>query len=121
MMDEDTRASLAEIKADVRNGFTEIKSEIKELVTRGEFSATVQRIDSESAALRRDLTAHEEAAPIHRKAALDKAEAVRTEVRSELESFRVTTRWAITLAATGAAILVSALTWFVNYITPSGG
>lgn len=116
-MDEDTRASLTEIKSDVRQGFADIKTEIKELVTRGEFAATVQRIDSEAAALRRDLTSHEDAAPAHRKAALDRADAVRKEVRAELDGFKITTRWAIGLAATGAGLLVPLFGWIITLIT----
>lgn len=110
-MDEDTRASLTEIKTDVRQGFADVKTEIKELVTRGEFNATVQRLDSEIAAQRRDFTAHEEAAPGHRKAALDRVESVRKEVNSTI--------WkAVTLAVGAAGVLVSALTWLINYFTP---
>lgn len=116
-MDEDTRASLTEIKADVRQGFADIKSEIKELVTRGEFSAEVRRIDSEAAQLRRDFTTHEDAAPAHRQAAIDRAEAVRSEIRGDLEGFRAATRWAIGLAATGAGILAPLGVWVINIIT----
>lgn len=108
-MDEDTRASLTEIKTDVRQGFADVKQEIKELVTRGEFNATVQRLDAQHDMIRRDFTAHEEAAPAHRQAAMDRVETVRKEVNSTI--------WkAVTLAVAGAGVLVSVINWVSGYV-----
>lgn len=120
-MDEDTRASIADLKTDVRNGFAEMKTEIRDMVTRSEFRATIARVDADTASqreliaeIRRDFTSHEEAAPGHRAAALARADAVRSEVHEAMRESRVANRWAITLAATGAAILVPAVLWAIE-------
>lgn len=112
-MDEDIRASLADLKTDLRDGFSSVNARIDTLVTKDAFDATIQRIDSEHASLRRDFDLHEAGAPAHRQAAADKAEAVRKEVRSELEGFRTTTRWAIGLAAGGAGVVFSVVQWLL--------
>lgn len=119
-MDPDIRTALTDLKTDLktdlREGFDRQSKQIDAMVTRGEFTATVERLDSSMKNLQRDLNVHESEAPAHRQAALDRAEAVRTEVRGELEGFRATTRWAIGLSATGAGILVAALTWIIDII-----
>lgn len=40
-MDEDIRASLSDIRQDVKDGFTGVNGRIDSLVTKGEFDATV--------------------------------------------------------------------------------
>lgn len=113
-MDEDIRAALADLKNDLGTRFDRVDRSIESLVTKDAFDATVQRIDAQHAGLRRDFDAHEQAAPAHRQAAADKADAVRAEVKTELEGFRVTTRWAIGLAAGGAGVVFSIVQWLLS-------
>lgn len=115
-MDQDIRGALADIKSDVRDGFAKIDQRIDQMVTKGEFVAEVRRLDAQHATLRRDFDHHDQEAPSYRKAAADKAEAVRAEVRVDLEGFRTTTRWAIALAATGAGVVVALLSWVINIL-----
>ena len=126
-MDEDIRGALTDIREIVREGFRDTNKRIDALVTQGEFNATVQRIDSEHATLRRDFNQHEIRSEAHmedvRKAdavvladAQKSIEGVRIELHSNLEGFRSTTRWAVGVAATGAGVIVaaaSALTAFI--------
>ena len=126
-MDQDIREALADIKVSVRDGFKDVNARIDRLVTKGEFEATVQRLDAQHATLRRDFDAHEAASAAHvqevREAdaaveakATAATELVRTELHKELEGFRSTTRWAIGIAATGAGVLTSAVWAIVQYV-----
>lgn len=115
-MDEDIRAVLSDLKSDVRSGFDKVDQTFKEMVTKGEFNATIARLDAEAASLRRDFEAHDKAAPGHRAEAARKADEIRTEVRTDLEGFRVTTRWAIGIAAGLAGIAASVGMWLLNLI-----
>lgn len=113
-MDEDIRAALTEIKADVKDGFKDLNGRIDGMVTKGEFNATVQRLDSEHGTLRRDFSSHETRSAAHEAEVRSGDQAVKTELRNELEGFRVTTRWAIGLSAAGAGVLVSLAQVFIN-------
>lgn len=113
-MDPDIRQALVDLKTDLRTGFSDQSNKIDQMVTRGEFVATVERLDSMLVILRRDFDGHEAEAPAHRTAAFNRVEAVRREVRADMDGFRVTTRWAITLSATGAGILVALLSWLLG-------
>lgn len=113
-MDEDIRAAIGDLKSDLKERFDKVDTKIEQLVTRGEFSATVQRIDSERDSLRRDFEAHEKEAPSHRAAAAAKADAVRSEIRTDLEGFRTTTRWAIGIAVPVTGLLVTIGQWLLT-------
>ena len=124
-MDEDIRTALADVKQTIRDGFSTTNGQIKELITRGEFNATVQRLDSEAATLRRDFTAHEAQSERHTTAmheadakvmadAKTSIDAVKAELHTNLEGFRVTTRWAIGLSATIAGLIVGAVSVIVT-------
>ena len=95
-MDLDIRTALTDLKTDLktdlREGFDRQSKQIDAMVTRGEFTATVERLDSMLVNLRRDFDGHE----------------------ADMDGFRVTTRWAITLSATGAGILVALLSWLLG-------
>lgn len=113
-MDADIREALSDIKADVREGFKGVNERIDNMVTKGEFTATVARLDAQHGTLRRDFQSHETESAARATQARADDQAVRTELRSELDGFRVTTRWAITLSASGAAILVSLIQWLLR-------
>ncbi|WP_406245807.1 hypothetical protein ACI7YT_12255 [Microbacterium sp. M] len=116
-MDEDIRTAIGDLKSDLNRRFDQVDRSIETMVTKSEFNATVQRIDAEANMLRRDFESHEKEAPSHRAAAAAKAESVRAEVKAELEGFRVTTRWAIGLAAGGAGIVFAVIQWVFSLIT----
>lgn len=112
-MDEDIRAAIADLKLDLKDGFKSVNARIDTLVTKDAFDATVQRLDAQHGTLRRDFDAHEQAAPAHRAAAAARAEAVRAEVKTELEGFRTTTRWAIGITVPATGLLVSLAQWLL--------
>ena len=117
-MDEDIRASLTEIKQTTKEGFAEIKGEIKTLVTQGEFNATIQRVDSSHAQLRNDFDMHvnwaeKKLQDSDAAAKLDR-EKLRSEVHGEFEAQRVSNRWAIGLSVTISGILFGVITWAVQ-------
>lgn len=126
-MDQDIRDALTDLRADVRTGFSDINKRIDALVSRTEFAATVERLDAQHAALRKDFDTHEAASAAHVnevRAAddliLSKAQAasaaIREELHKELEGFRNTTRWAIGIAATSAGVLTAVVWAIVQYI-----
>lgn len=123
-MDEDVRAQLTDIKADIRAGFTDLRGEVTKLVTQGEFNAVVARLDSAHNGLETRFNEHvqksdlvmakiEEYDQAVLKTAIDKVEAVENHVHAELTEYRTTTRWAIGLTATIAAALVALLQWLL--------
>lgn len=113
-MDEDIRASLSDIRTDVKDGFSGVNGRIDMLVTKGEFDATVQRLDSQHDSLRREFNTHEGATANHMAQVRADDSEIRKEFKGELEGFKATTRWAIGLSATGAAILVSLVQWLFS-------
>lgn len=126
-MDQDIRDALTDLRADVRTGFSDINKRIDALVSRTEFAATVERLDAQHAALRKDFDAHEEASLSHvaevRNAddiVLTKAQAmsaaIREELHKELQGFRTTTRWAIGISVTSAGFLVTVIWMIVQYV-----
>lgn len=126
-IDDDIRGALQDIKTDVRQGFSDVNVKIQELVTRGEFKATIERIDSEHNGLRREYDGHVKNAENFMQAARDadnkvvddatKAiNTVRTEVHTALEGYKVSTRWAITLSASVAGLIVAAASVAINLI-----
>lgn len=126
-MDQDIREALTDIKTSVREGFKDVNARIDQLVTKGEFDATVLRLDAQHATLRRDFDTHEAASAAHVQEVrtadadiLSKAQAasaaIREELHKELEGFRNTTRWAIGIAATSAGVLTAVVWAIVQYI-----
>jgi hypothetical protein len=113
-VDPDIRDALSDIKAQVREGFDAVNKRIDLLVTKGEFEATVQRLDAQHGTLRRDFDGHERRTEQIIKDNREADNAIRTDLFRELEGFRTTTRWAIALAASAAAILVSLMSWLLN-------
>lgn len=137
-IDPDVKDALSEIKGDVRDGFKEIKELISTLVTKGEFEATVARIDGDIRntnervfSFKNEFDQHETRTEVHMeqvraadKQVMDKSQVAIEQVRSEmnhtLQEFKVTTRWAVTVAASATGIIVaaaSALTSFIFNIT----
>ncbi|AXH47316.1 hypothetical protein SEA_EDEN_21 [Microbacterium phage Eden] len=125
-MEADIREALSDIKHDVREGFSSTNRRIDDLVTRGEFSATVARLDGQHNTLRRAFEVHETQTEglvdALRKADIQvlhdsKSETMqlRDEVSHQLNEFRVTTRWAIGLTATGVAILTTLAQWLLTF------
>lgn len=127
-MDQDIRDALADIKSSVRDGFSDTNRRIDDLVTKGEFRATIERIDIQHEALRRDFDNHVESVPardqlaVERDQAISRAaeardDAIRAEFRSDLDGFRTTTRWAVGLAATGVGLVSGAASLLFNILT----
>lgn len=126
-MDEDIRSALTDIKNSVRDGFRDTNKRIDDLVTRGEFTATIARLDAQHGTLRRDFDTHTQKSDLVLKKiedddaetlrqALARTENVEKKVESELTEYRTTTRWAIGLTATLAASLVALIQWLVPLI-----
>ena len=126
-MDQDIRDALTDIKTSVRDGFDAVNKRIDALVTRGEFQATVERIDSQHDTLRRDYDAHEKRteqiveanrradAAIAQKAEQG-IEQVRADVHRELEGFRSAQWKSITLAVSIAGLVFGLITWLTPLI-----
>lgn len=124
-MDADIREALSDIKHDVREGFSNTNRRIDDLVTRGEFSATVDRLDGQHNTLRRAFEVHEAQTEglveALRKSDIQvlkdsklETEQLRNEVGAQLNEFRITTRWAIGFTATGVAILTTLAQWLLS-------
>lgn len=117
-MDQDIRDSLQDIKTSVRDGFAATNRRIDDLVTIGEFRATVERIDAQHGTLRRDFDNHEALTPGIVSASEARDEAIRTEFRQELDSFRTTTRWAVGIAATAVGLITTIAFSIISIFTP---
>ncbi len=115
-MDPDIREALADIKSDVRDGFKAVNERIDRLVTKGEFEATIQRIDAQHATLRRDFDSHETRTEAHYTQTRTDDEAVKRELKGELEGFRATARWALGLAAPVVAVIAAIVFGVLNAI-----
>lgn len=124
-MDQDIRDALSDIKIAVRDGLSDVKGQISDLVTRSEFRATIERVDSQHATLKSAFENHEKGTADHmedvRKADQENAdaanraiEAVRDELKTSLEGFRVTTRWALGIALTGTALIFGGIQWLIS-------
>lgn len=115
-MDQDIREALSDIKSSVRDGFKDVNSRIDQLVTKGEFDATVKRLDAQHATLRRDFDHHEAETRAHHKAVQDADAAVRAELLGELEKIRSSTRWAIGLLIPAAAVIAAIVFGILNLL-----
>lgn len=114
-MDEDIRASLSEIKSDVKDGFREVKKDISELVTKGEFASEVRRIDQQHASLSQQFKDHEiqtAANVAHVKSGDD---AVRGELISKIDEFKTSQRWAIGISIPAIGILVGIINFALEH------
>lgn len=121
-MDEDIRAALSEIKTDQKDGFKQVNDAVKELVTRGEFRATVERLDAADRTTRTDLDNHiqyaektiqaerDVATAERAKAAVDRDE-MRKEMHNEFEKQRVQSRWAVGIAVTVVGMIFAFVQW----------
>lgn len=114
-MEEDIRDALADIKTSIRA----VDKRIDALVTRGEFQATIQRVDAQHEALRRDYDQHELNAPEIVKSVESKIDASKAVLRGEISStrtatekrlgeFAITARWAIGVALSALGLLIAA-------------
>lgn len=119
-MDDETRAAIGDLKNDLKSdlskGFDRLDMQIGQLVTKGEFAATVQRIDIQHGTLRSEYQQHVSEAPAHRLAASARADAVKAEVKTDLEGFRTTTRWAIGITIPATGLLVTIIQLVANSI-----
>ena len=100
-------AQFKELKTDIREGFKTINERIDNLVTRNELNAELRRIDEKheqhAIETRREFESRDKV-NMERDAALD----------ARLDSFNVTTRWAIGVAVSAAAIIVSIINFLVK-------
>ena len=113
-MEQDIRDALTDLKTQVRDGFAQTNQRIADLVTIGEFRATVERVDAQHATLRRDFEVHKAETPSIVQASESRDEAIRQEFRSELEGFRATTRWAVGIAATAVGLVCTIASVIIN-------
>lgn len=127
-MEQDIRDALSDIKVSVREGFASTNRRIDDLVTQGEFRATIERVDIQHMTLRKEFDTHVENVPTRDRIAAERDvaianaaeardESIRTEFRSELEGFRTTTRWAVGIAATAVGLICTAASLAFNIIT----
>lgn len=126
MVDDETlRLALGDLKTDVRLGFADTNKRLDDLVTKGEFNATIERVDVQHENLRREFDTHVNNAEAYMQHARDSdnrimeeatkaVQAVRQEVHSSLEGYRISTRWAIGLAASVAGLIVAAASVLVS-------
>ena len=106
-MEPDIREALSEIRADVRTGFDKVNKRIDSLISRGEFKATVQRIDAQHETLRRD---HDN---LDRTAKHEHA-GIRDEMHKGLDSFSTQARWAVGIAVSIVSVVFGIITWVAN-------
>lgn len=127
-MDADIRDALQDIKTSVREGFNTTNRRIDDLVTMGEFRATVERIDVQHGTLRKEFDYHVETVPARDQLAVERDnaiavaaeardEALRSEFHRDLEGFRTTTRWAVGIAATAVGLICTAASLAFNIFT----
>lgn len=95
-----------ELRIDIREGFKTINERIDNLVTRNELNAELKRIDEKheqhAADTRREF-ANRDRVNKERDSALD----------ARMDQFTISTRWAIGIAVTAVAIIVSIVNIFV--------
>jgi len=108
-MEADIRDALTDLKESVRDGFRVVNERIDNLVTKGEFNATVQRLDAQHGTLRRDVETNEVQARTT-------ADAVRAELRGELEKMRATYRWAVALLVPAAGVVAAVVFGVLNLV-----
>jgi hypothetical protein len=101
-----TDGQFQELKTDIREGFKAINERIDNLVTRNELNAELKRIDEKheqhASDTRREF-ANRDRINLERDAVLD----------ARLDQFTSTTKWAVGIAATLAAIIISVINIFV--------
>lgn len=99
-MSSEYDAQFKELKADIREGFKSVNERIDGLVTRNELKAELRRIDEKHEQYAADTLRKFEDRD---KVAEDRDKAL----DGRIESFTLTTRWAIGVAVSAAAIIVS--------------
>lgn len=114
-MDEDIRAALTEIKLDVKDGFKDVKKDISELVTRGEFNAEVRRIDAQHLSLAHQFQEHENQTQINVAHAKSNDEAVRNELIGKIDEIKSAQRWAIGISVPAVGILVGVISFALDH------
>lgn len=124
-MDPLIKDTLSEIKTDVKEGFKGVNEQIKNLVTKGEFNAVIERVDAQHQALRRDFDNHEgrtdgivseSRADLKRVSDSEVAahDAIRKDFAEALGDFKASNRWAIGISITSVGILFTIITWAIN-------
>lgn len=128
-MDQATREAFADLKADLRgvlaDGFAGINGRIDDtnrriddLITRGEFKATIERLDNQHHVLRRDFDQHEQQTQHHLDNARADDAAVRKEVLAQVSTLKrdiqVANRWAVGSALTAAGLLLALVSWLLT-------
>ena len=125
-MDQDVRDGLADIKLSVREGFSDMSKRLDDLVTKGEFIATVKRIDNELQMQHQAISDHDKqneeyksrranAESELRAAAQKDSAAVQSELHTSLEQMRAASRWGIGIAATVSGIIVSVVSTLLTH------
>ena len=125
-MDQDVRDGLADIKLSVREGFSDMTKRLDDLVTKGEFNATVKRIDNELQMQHQAISDHDKQSEEYksraanteselRAAAQKDAAAVQSELHTSLEQMRAALRWGIGIAATISGIIVSVVSTLLTH------
>ena len=125
-MDQDVRDGLADIKLSVRDGFSDMNKRLDDLVTKGEFKATVKRIDNELQMQHQAISDHNKQSEEYksraanaeselRAAAQKDVAAVQSELHTSLEQMRAASRWGIGIAATVSGIIVSVVSTLLTH------
>lgn len=106
-MDDDIRGALADLKTDIKGGFEAVNRRIDDMVTRNEFTATVQRVDAQHVALRDVFNKHELDTHQRYKTVQESDDSIRLEMRAEFEKMRGAQRWALGLLIPAAALIAT--------------
>lgn len=121
-MDEATREALADIKKDVREGFAGIKGDIGQLVTKGEFNATVQRLDNQDRMheqnilqLAQQFQEHQAQTQINMAHVSSEDSATRKLVKEQVDEIKSSQRWAIGITVPAVGIFVAIISFAIDH------
>lgn len=121
-MDEATREALGDIKKDVREGFSDLKKDIGELVTKGEFNATVQRLDNQDRmqeqnhmSLVAQFQEHQAQTQINMAHVSAEDRATRGLVKEQVDDIKTSQRWALGISIPAVGILVGIISFALDH------
>lgn len=116
-VDQHLASSIDALRSTTESGFLRVDNTLKELVTRGEFSATVQRLDARDEQLDSRVTSMGEQLTSKIDSGINSVKSdisVRfTELRAEDDKRTTRTRWILGTAFVGAGLLWQVLSYFL--------
>lgn len=116
-VDQHLASSIDALRSTTESGFSRVDSSIKELVTRGEFSATVQRLDARDDQVDARVTSMGEQLTARIDTGINSVMAdlnIRfTELKAEDDKRTTRTRWILGTAFVGAGLLWQVISHFL--------